>query len=133
MKVLQFAFDGKKNNEYLLKNHIPNSVCYIGTHDNQTLKGFIDSLDKEKIHYIKTCFRFKEKTLQDLLIKALFKSKSNLCIVNACDILSLSDDYRMNIPSTSNDKNWGFRLLDFKNLLKLKNKYYKLNKKTNRL
>ena len=52
MKILQFAFDGKKSNPYLPKNHIPNSVTYIGTHDNQTLKGFTDNLTEENKTYI---------------------------------------------------------------------------------
>jgi 4-alpha-glucanotransferase len=132
MKILQFAFDGKKSNPYLLKNHIPNSVAYIGTHDNQTLKGFVDSLDEEKEKYIRSCFRFKEEKLEDLLIKALFKSKSNLIVINACDMLGLDDEYRMNEPSTSNDKNWAFRLSALKELTKLKTKYKRLNKKTAR-
>lgn len=133
MKVLQFAFDGRKNNIYLPKNHIPNSVCYIGTHDNQTLRGYVDSLDDKQKEYIKSCFRFKDDNLENLLIKGLFKSKSNLIIINICDILNLSDDYRMNEPSTTNDKNWCFRLTDFKELFKSKNKYLKFNRKTNRL
>lgn len=130
MKVLQFAFDGRKNNPYLPKNHIPNSVCYIGTHDNQTLKGFVENLTEEETKYIKSCFRYKEDTIEDLLIKALFKSKSNLIVINACDMLKLNDEYRMNEPSTSNNKNWAFRLTDFHELFKLKNKYKRLNKKT---
>ena len=72
---------------------------------------------------IKSCFRFKEETIEELLIKALFKSKSNLVVINASDMLLLNDDYRMNEPSTNNDKNWGFRLTTFKDLFKLKNKY----------
>lgn len=130
MKILQFAFDGKKSNPYLPKNHTPNSVAYIGTHDNQTLKGFTENLTPERENYIRSCFRFKEDTIEDLLIKALFKSKSNLVIINAVDMLKLNDEYRMNEPSTSNDKNWAFRLTDFKDLFKLKNKYKKLNAKT---
>ena len=75
----------------------------------------------------------KEKSIEDLLIKGLFKSKSNLAIINVCDILSKNDDYRMNAPSTTNDRNWCYRLTDFKDLFKQKNKYLKLNTKTNRL
>lgn len=133
MKVLQFAFDGKKSNAYLPKNHINNSVCYIGTHDNQTLKGFVCDLDDEKIKYIHSCFRFKEEETEELLIKALFKSKSNLVVINAVDMLKLDDNFRMNIPSTSNDKNWCVRLNSLKNLFKLKNKYLKLNSKNSRI
>ena len=130
MKVLQFAFDGRKNNPYLPKNHTPNSVSYIGTHDNQTLKGFVNDLNEENANYIKSCFRFKEESIEKLLIKALFKSKSNLVIINAVDMLGLNDNYRMNTPSTNNDKNWAFRLTSFKDLFKLKNKYKRLNKQT---
>lgn len=130
MKILQFAFDEKKSNSYLPKNHLPNSVCYIGTHDNQTLKSFTEELTEEKRKYIHSCFRFKAESTEDLLIKGLFKSKSNLAIINACDILKLDDTYRMNEPSTSNDKNWAFRLTNFKQLFKEKNKYKRLNKKT---
>ncbi len=133
MKILQFAFNGKKSNPYLPKNHIPNSVCYIGTHDNQTLKGFVDSLDETDIDYIRHCFRFKEEKVENLLIRGLFNSKSNLVVINACDMLKLNDEYRLNIPSKTNDKNWSFRLVSFKELFKLKNKYYKLNKKNNRV
>lgn len=132
MKVLQFAFDGSKNNAYLPKKHTSNSVCYIGTHDNQTLKGFVDSLDDEQKEYIKHCFKYKEKTIEDLLIKALFKSKSDLAIINVSDMLLKDDNYRMNSPSTLKDTNWGFRLVDFKDLFKLKNKYKKLNIKYER-
>lgn len=132
MKILQFAFDGSKNNSYLPKNHTPNSVVYIGTHDNQTLKGFVSDLDDEEKEYIRSCFRYKEKTIEELLIKALFKSKSNLAIINACDMLLKDDNYRMNEPSTSNDKNWSFRLLSLKDLLKLNSKYRRLNKKYGR-
>ena len=133
MKILQFAFDGKNNNPYLLKNHTPNSVCYIGTHDNQTLKGFANLLNEEKENYIRSTFRFKEETIEDLLIKALFKSKSNLAIINAVDMLKLDDSCRMNEPSTSNDTNWSFKLSSFKELFKLKNKYLKLNSKNSRI
>lgn len=133
MKVLQFAFDGKKNNLYLPKKHIPNSVCYIGTHDNDTLNGYVSSLDEKDKNYIRSCFRFKEDSIENLLIKALFKSKSNLVIINASDILNKSSDYRMNEPSTTNDKNWCFRINNLKDLSKFEKKYYKLNKKSNRL
>ena len=43
MKVLQFGFDSrvepKEAEIYLPHNVVENSVCYIGTHDNDTLQG----------------------------------------------------------------------------------------------
>jgi 4-alpha-glucanotransferase len=132
MKILQFAFNKKKSNPYLPKNHSKNCVAYLGTHDNQTLKGFTNQLKEEEKVYIRSCFRFKEESIEDLLIKGLFKSKANLIVINAVDMLKLDDTYRMNEPSTSNDKNWAFRLTSLEDLFKLKNKYKRLNRKTKR-
>lgn len=41
MKILQFAFGGDEKNPYLPHNYIPNSVVYTGTHDNDTLVGWL--------------------------------------------------------------------------------------------
>ena len=41
MKVLEFGFDVEGNADYLPHNCVPNSVCYIGTHDNETVKGWL--------------------------------------------------------------------------------------------
>ena len=41
MKVLQFAFGGGSDNEYLPHNYTPNSVVYTGTHDNETLMQYL--------------------------------------------------------------------------------------------
>ncbi len=42
MKILSFAFNGDGANLYLPENIEENSVCYTGTHDNDTLIGLID-------------------------------------------------------------------------------------------
>lgn len=47
MKVLQFAFDGNPLNPYLPDNYEENSVAYTGTHDNDTLKGWLEKLSSE--------------------------------------------------------------------------------------
>lgn len=49
MKVMQFAFDPYHPNEYLPHNHSENCVVYTGTHDNDTTRGWYESLrDDEK-------------------------------------------------------------------------------------
>lgn len=53
MKVLQFAFDSDANNAYLPHNFAsPHCVLYTGTHDNDTLQGFLDNAGEEKLAYI---------------------------------------------------------------------------------
>ena len=39
MKVLEFAFDPREESSYLPYNYDKNCVCYIGTHDNNTIIG----------------------------------------------------------------------------------------------
>jgi 4-alpha-glucanotransferase len=44
MKILQFAFDSGPSNPYLPHNYINNIVVYTGTHDNDTTRGWYDSI-----------------------------------------------------------------------------------------
>src|SRR5215510_5211405 len=44
MRILQFAFDGSPDNPYLPQNHVPNTVVYTGTHDNDTTVGWYETL-----------------------------------------------------------------------------------------
>ncbi len=49
MKVLQFAFDGREDNEHLPHGIPTNCVCYTGTHDNAPLGGWFAEESKECI------------------------------------------------------------------------------------
>jgi len=51
MKVLEFAFDSRDSgsaNDYLPHNYPENSVVYTGTHDNETLHGWMSSISDEE-------------------------------------------------------------------------------------
>lgn len=52
MKVLEFAFDGSCTNEYLPHNYDKNCVVYTGTHDNETLSGYLRTLGGKGYNYI---------------------------------------------------------------------------------
>ena len=49
MKVLQFAFSGDSANSYLPHNITKNSVVYTGTHDNDTIIGWLKSSDTDTV------------------------------------------------------------------------------------
>jgi 4-alpha-glucanotransferase len=55
MRVFQFGFDGDPANTHLPHNYIPNTVAYTGTHDNNTLLGFVwessDSTRRDLLDY----------------------------------------------------------------------------------
>ena len=121
MKILQFAFDGEKDNAYLPENYEENSVVYTGTHDNDTSLGFINKMDEEEFKTFKQRLRAAlkgegvefpfvtpEETVTALNLCAL-ASKARLAVIPVQDVLALDTEARMNIPSTP-DGNWRFRL-----------------------
>lgn len=45
MRVLSFGFGGGEDNPHLPANYVTNSVVYTGTHDNDTVRGWIGTAD----------------------------------------------------------------------------------------
>ncbi len=110
MKVLQFAFDGS-DNAYLPHNYKRNCIVYTGTHDNDTTRGWYDSIDRKTK---KNCREYvgitspKKATAQ--IIRAAFMSVADTAIVPMQDYLDLGSEARINTPSTLG-LNWKWRLL----------------------
>ena len=48
MKVLEFAFVAGEDSDYLPHNYDKNCVVYTGTHDNDTLQGWYQTLSEEE-------------------------------------------------------------------------------------
>lgn len=113
MKVLQFAFSGDENNPYLPKNHVKNSVVYTGTHDNDTLLGWLGGLNDFAKKTVCDCLKISEKSTNAKIARELIctamKSKSRIAIVPVQDYLSLGSEARMNVPSTAQG-NWSWRI-----------------------
>ncbi|MBQ9728239.1 MAG: 4-alpha-glucanotransferase [Clostridia bacterium] len=128
MKVFVFAFDHNPENEYLPTHYNENCVAYTGTHDNETLRYFIENMDADE----RKCF---EKELEDQclaletpyltetmdaecesVIELLFASKANLIVIPMHDVLCMGEEARLNAPSTVSGANWTFRFIlrDFK-------------------
>ena len=112
MKVLQFGFDTRDDNN---KNHLPhtytkNSVCYAGTHDNDTLLGWIHTADKADI---KRAVEYLGLSEQEGLVKGVLRSGmatvSNLFVAQMQDWLELDTWARMNTPG-SPEGNWQWRM-----------------------
>lgn len=115
MKVLEFAFDSRDSSgpaEYLPHNYDKNCVVYTGTHDNETLMGWIDSINKEEIEQIKeyTGRRFEtNEQIASEIIRMAMASTADLCIIPIQDYLGLDNKARMNQPSTIGN-NWRWRV-----------------------
>lgn len=110
MKVLQFAFDTDEENDYLLHNFIKNSVAYVGTHDNDTVVGYMTKTSPRKTRKrAKDYLRLTRKEGYNWgMMKAVWSSNSDTAIVTMQDILGLGNEARMNFPSTVNG-NWQWR------------------------
>ena len=131
MKILSFAFNGDKDNLYLPENIEENSVCYTGTHDNDTLLGLIknaDEWDKNNlINGVRSSLKSlgikrkidTDKKLVAAIIELAFKCKANTVIIPLCDYLSYGKEYRVHEPGTCLEQNWAVKYdkSDFKKSL----------------
>lgn len=113
MKVLQFAFDGDKNNDYLPYNHPKNSVVYTGTHDNDTIIGWTKSANPEEVRRAEEFFNTKrDDGFNWAMMRAALMSSADTCILMMPDILALDSNGRINTPSVVGG-NWNWRMDSF--------------------
>ncbi len=111
MNVLEFAFYGGSDSQYLPHNYVHNSVTYIGTHDNDTALGWYDSLCKSDRKFAKKFMGLNKKEgICGGLIRTAFASISDLVIIQMQDYLGLGSEARMNTPSTIGNGNWAWRM-----------------------
>lgn len=112
MKVLQFAFDGSENSDYLPHNIDQNCVIYTGTHDNDTVKGWYETASEHDLwqarQYMNNEDHDMEQSIWDM-IRLAMASVADLAIVPIQDYLCLGSEARINTPSTLGD-NWKWRL-----------------------
>ena len=110
MRVFQFGFDSD-DCYHRPHSYIPNCVAYSGTHDNNTLLGYLWELETEKknlmLEYVGVS---KEKWQEAVLpiIKCLMRSCADIVIFPLQDILGYGRDTRMNTPGLSKN-NWAIR------------------------
>jgi 4-alpha-glucanotransferase len=110
MKVLQFAFDPREESDYLPHNYGTNCVVYTGTHDNDTVNGWINALGKQDLAFAKKYLNVKRKSeiCNSLIITAL-ASVADTAIIPIQDYLGLGSEARINTPSTLGE-NWEWRM-----------------------
>ena len=111
MKVLEFAFDPREESNYLPYNYDKNCVVYIGTHDNDTIIGWANDMDKETMDFCRKFLDIDGKDDHDLVwkfIKTAFACVGDTVIIQMQDYLELDSQARMNIPSTLGG-NWEWR------------------------
>lgn len=115
MKVLEFAFDSREGSgpaDYLPYNYNKNCVVYTGTHDNETLKGWLGNIKTEERQRIQKYIGRQisdERELVKEIIRMAHASTANICIIPLQDYLGLGNEARMNTPSVLGG-NWKWRI-----------------------
>jgi 4-alpha-glucanotransferase len=114
MLVLQFGFDpGDPRSPHRPSNHRENRVVYTGTHDQDTVRGWYESLDSERRAIVD-----RELVARGIasvsepwwaLIRLALASPARLAVVQAQDVLGLGSEARMNDPSRASGS-WRWRL-----------------------
>ena len=134
MNTLQFTLsEGKHPRTYREK-----TVAYTGTHDNDTLLGYIDSLDKKALTRVKKILGIqKNASREDILltcIEALLDSPAERVVIPVQDLIFEGSESRMNVPGISGGGNWHYRIREesFKKLEKSAVEWKKLLEKYER-
>jgi 4-alpha-glucanotransferase len=109
MKVIQFAFDSREDSDYLPHNYPTNCVVYTGTHDNDTVMGWMETAPKQSVKFAKVYLNLTEEEGYNWgMMRAAWSSVADLAIVPMQDIIGLGSEARINIPSTLGN-NWKWR------------------------
>lgn len=129
MKLTQFTVPTEEDDPYRCKNITPRSWTMIGTHDNQPVTVWANSLihTHEGYLHVKNLVDdlFSEEQDKDSIIVKMtndadFLKETKLVELFACkaeniqifftDFFNMNETY--NVPGTSGDKNWSLRLPD---------------------
>ena len=109
MKILQFAFSGDPEHEFLPHNYPVQCVVYTGTHDNDTVVGWYASAPEDSRDF---CRRYLGRDGTDIaadLLRAAWGSVAQWALAPLQDVLGLGTEARMNYPSREHG-NWGWRV-----------------------
>lgn len=112
MKVLEFAFDAREPGDYLPHNYDRNCVCYVGTHDNETVLQWREEAAPEDVAFAERYLGLNEKEgFHWGMIRGGMSSVADLFVVQIQDCLGLGKEGRINTPGTTGGGNWEWRLL----------------------
>lgn len=117
MKVIQFGFDPNSDSSHLPHNAEKNSINYVGTHDNNTILGWLWEAGENERKFALDYCHFKGDNWGEggyyshscrCIIEAVWQSASNIAIIAFQDMCGFGSDARMNTPGVP-EKNWRIR------------------------
>ena len=135
MNVIQFTFE-----DYELKHKGDwdrvNAVAYLDTHDNDTMLSYFYLLPENDqgawLHRLGG-LGIELGSPVDRMLTYCVRKAANLAVLSMQDILNLDVNSRTNVPGTVNDRNWTWKLVDFKEFLARKDFLKTILKESDRL
>jgi len=110
MAVFQFGFDGNPLSPHLPHNYEKNLIAYTGTHDNNTLLGFLWELD-DKTRESVTDYLGHPADSCKAVLRTLMSSCADTVIFPVQDLLGYGADTRINTPGRA-EGNWQYRITE---------------------
>ena len=112
MRVFQFGFFGG-DTPHKPHNYINNCVAYSGTHDNNTLLGYLWETPMDIKHdMMRYCVCNEDRWNEDgckAIIRTIMASNAGLAIFPVQDLLGYGSDTRLNVPGRA-EGNWLYRI-----------------------
>ena len=112
MRVVQFGFLSDGDSTHKPHNYPENCVAYTGTHDNNTLLGYIwectESQRKELFEYCGYVGDNWDHGYETIL-RTMFASHASILILPIQDLLRYGSDTRLNTPGRA-EGNWSYRI-----------------------
>jgi 4-alpha-glucanotransferase len=109
MKIMVFAFDSDASNIFLPHNFTSDYVVYTGTHDNDTVLGWYQRVERKERDFARRYLACDGKDISWDLIRAAWGSVCVSAIAPLQDLLSLDNSARMNYPGSLGG-NWTWRV-----------------------
>ena len=112
MRVFQFGFLSDNDNPHQPHNYTDNCIAYTGTHDNNTLLGYVWELGEEtRKGMLEYCGYYSPdwNNGYSAIIRTIFASHADTVILPIQDLLGYGSDTRLNIPGKA-DGNWQYRV-----------------------
>ena len=110
MSVLQFGFGEIEGNPHYPKNITADRVVYTGTHDNDTLSGWVKNCSEKERNNLQPFLVNSANPITTLITLAL-ESDAICAMIPAQDLLELGSEGRFNTPGEAQG-NWSWRMTE---------------------
>lgn len=109
MRVLQFGFEAWPNDSFYPHNFTTdNCICYTGTHDNDTTKGWYEHTTEEARDRVRRYMNCDGGRVSWDFIRVAMGSIARYAVFPLQDVLALGSEARMNVPGVLG-ANWAWR------------------------